>query len=44
MRNGFFRPSLKSHLLRTEIKLSPFHDTRKCRKLFKKTPLVTPEI
>ncbi|AIX60043.1 hypothetical protein ECNIH5_15245 [Enterobacter cloacae] len=44
MRNGFFRPSLNRHLLRTEIKLSPFHDTRKYRKLFKKMPLVTPEI
>ncbi|KJX21426.1 hypothetical protein SG64_01625 [Enterobacter hormaechei subsp. xiangfangensis] len=44
MCNGFYRPSLNRHLLRTEIKLSPFHDTRKCRKLFKKMPLVTPEI
>ncbi|RUN93747.1 hypothetical protein EKN26_22950 [Enterobacter bugandensis] len=40
------KPSLmaspKVNLLRCEIKLSPFHDTRKWRKLFKKIPLVTP--
>jgi len=35
---------LKRDLLPHEIKLSPFHDTRKSRKLFKKMPLVTPEI
>ncbi|KZR42517.1 hypothetical protein A3N68_01310 [Enterobacter asburiae] len=34
--------SPKVNLLRNEIKLSPFHDTRKSRKLFKKIPLVTP--
>ncbi|KJI55218.1 hypothetical protein AN674_0200950 [Enterobacter kobei] len=30
------------NLLPCEIKLSPFHDTRKYRKLFKKISLVTP--
>jgi len=35
---------LKGNLLPKEIKLSPFHDTRKSRKVFKKTPLVTPQI
>ncbi|ADF63256.1 hypothetical protein ECL_03722 [Enterobacter cloacae subsp. cloacae ATCC 13047] len=35
-------PSLNVDLLRSEIKLSPFHDTRKLRKEFKKMPLVTP--
>jgi len=34
----------KGNLLRREINLSPFHDTRKSWKLFKKMPLVTPEI
>ncbi|KJQ38339.1 hypothetical protein VE21_14675 [Enterobacter bugandensis] len=34
--------SPKVNLLRCEIKLSPFHDNRKWRKLFKKIPLVTP--
>ncbi|NYU08115.1 hypothetical protein A8O28_22410 [Enterobacteriaceae bacterium CCUG 67584] len=32
------------NLLPAEIKLSPFHDTRKSWKLFRKMPLVTPEI
>ncbi|OOB85323.1 hypothetical protein BZY71_20025 [Leclercia adecarboxylata] len=35
---------LRRSLLPCEIKLSPFHDTRKSRKLFKKMPLVTPKI
>ncbi|ORC23938.1 hypothetical protein B1H42_06130 [Enterobacter cloacae subsp. cloacae] len=42
MSNCLFLPSLNADLLRSEIKLSPFHDTRKLRKVFKKMPLVTP--
>ena len=38
--NCLFLPSLNVYLLRSEIKLSPFHDTRKLRKVFK-MPLVT---
>jgi hypothetical protein len=37
-----FIASLKVILLRGEIKLSPFHDTRNYRNLFKKIPLATP--